>query len=67
MHVINIHKAGKQFSEFVDAIMKGEEVMLMRAGKPLARFIIKKPRRAGVLKGSIKISPDFDAPLTLEK
>ncbi len=69
MYAINIHEAKTRFSQLVDAASKGEEIIIAKAGKPTARlvpFVSKKIRRFGVLKGKIKISPDFDAPLPEE-
>ncbi len=46
--------------------MNGEEVIIARAGKPVASLVAiqsKPVRRAGALKGKITIADDFDAPL----
>lgn len=68
MHAINIHNAKTRFSKLIEAVMQGEEIIIAKAGKPAARLIPyeskKNPRKFGVLKGKIKISKDFDAPLS---
>lgn len=66
MHMVNIHEAKTQFSKLVESAMNGEETIIAKSGKPVAKLspILKKPkRRLGVLKGKIKIADDFDAPL----
>lgn len=67
MHTINIHQAKTQFSKLIDAAMHGEETIIAKAGKPVAKLVplkIETLRRFGVLKGKIKIADDFDAPLS---
>lgn len=66
MRTVNMHEAKTHFSKLVDSVMKGNEVVIAMAGKPVAKLtpIEKKPiRRPGGLKGKIKIAKDFDAPL----
>lgn len=67
MPIVNIHEAKTQFSKLVESAMKGEETIIAKSGKPVAKLVpisLKKPkRRLGVLKDKIKISDDFDAPL----
>jgi antitoxin (DNA-binding transcriptional repressor) of toxin-antitoxin stability system len=51
----------------VERAANGEEIIIARAGKPVARLMpLVEParrRRPGLLKGKIKIADDFDAPL----
>lgn len=66
MHIVNMYEAKTHFSKLVDAVVHGNEIVIARAGKPVAKLvpISKKPRRKmGVLKGKIKIAKDFDKPL----
>ncbi len=66
MRVVNIHEAKTHFSKLIDSVLHGHEVLIAMAGKPVAKLgpIEKKPqRKPGSLKGKIKISKDFDAPL----
>ena len=66
MRTVNMHEAKTHFSKLVDSVMKGNEIVIAMAGKPVAKLIPieKKPkRRPGALKGKIKIAKDFDAPL----
>ena len=64
---VNIHEAKTNFSKLLARVCAGEEVIIARAGKPIAKLVpIKKrpPRRVpGSAKGKVIISPDFDAPL----
>lgn len=65
--IINIHEAKTHLSRLVDEACKGKELILAKAGKPLVKLTPlekrKPPRIPGFLKGKIKISADFDAPL----
>jgi antitoxin (DNA-binding transcriptional repressor) of toxin-antitoxin stability system len=51
----------------VERAAKGEEIVIARAGRPVARLVplggAARPRRPGLLKGRIRIRKDFDAPL----
>jgi prevent-host-death family protein len=64
---VNIHDAKTHFSRLVERAAKGEEIVIARAGRPLARLMPlatpARPRRPGLLKGRIRISKNFDAPL----
>jgi prevent-host-death family protein len=67
MRTVNIHEAKTHFSKLIDSVMKGNEIIIAMAGKPVAKLepIEKKPKRQrGALKGKIKIAKDFDAPLS---
>lgn len=69
MHTVNIHEAKTHFSKLVDFAMQGEEIIIAKSGKPVARLCPikeKRKRQFGLLKGKIKIPKDFDAPLPLE-
>ncbi len=61
-----MHEAKTKLSELVAEVEAGEEVILARAGKPVARLMpLRKaqPRRLGQWKGKVRMSKDFDAPL----
>ena len=64
---INIHAAKTHFSRLVERAARGEEIVIARAGRPVARLVplggAARPRRPGLLKGRIRIRKDFDAPL----
>jgi len=65
MQIANISEAKAQLSALIEKVMAGEEVIIAKAGKPVARIIKyennRHPRRPGALKGKIKIADDFDA------
>jgi prevent-host-death family protein len=67
MDAVNIYDAKTQLSSLVARAAAGEEIVIGRHGKPLARLapLATAPRtlRFGVLKGRIKLAADFDAPL----
>lgn len=67
MTVVNIYDAKTQLSKLVDEAAAGNDVVIARGGKPVARLtrldIPKRKLRFGVLKGKIKISDDFDSAL----
>ena len=68
MRQVNIHEAKTHLSRLVDEAAHGEEIIIAKAGKPLARLVgvARQPRRRGALKGQIQIAADFDAPLPEE-
>ena len=64
MVVRNISQAKAELSALVEKVQKGGEVILAKAGKPVAKIIpYKGPARArtpGSIAGQIWIAPDFD-------
>lgn len=67
---VNIHEAKTHLSRLVDEVAAGAEVIIAKAGRPMARLTsmtapIKK-KRLGMLRGRIRIAADFNAPLTDE-
>ena len=67
METVNIHEAKTQLSKLVERVRAGEEIILAKAGEPVARIVpyvqTRLPRKPGALKGKIRIGKDFDAPL----
>jgi prevent-host-death family protein len=67
MGPVNIHDAKTHFSRLVARAERGEEVIISRAGKPVAKLVrAEAPKRKrpkfGYMKGKIWMAPDFDAP-----
>ena len=64
MTLLNISEAKAQLSALIESVQQGEEVIINKAGKPVARLVpyqgAKSPRQPGALKGLIHIAPDFD-------
>ncbi|HVY23473.1 MAG TPA: type II toxin-antitoxin system prevent-host-death family antitoxin [Steroidobacteraceae bacterium] len=68
MRKVNIHEAKTTLSQLVEAVESGEEILIARAGRPVARLTGAHPARKGIklgtLKGTFKkVSKDFDEPL----
>jgi prevent-host-death family protein len=65
--IINIYEAKTTLSKLVERAAAGEDVIIARGGKPVARLTrLAAPKRRirfGILKGKIKVAPDFDVPL----
>lgn len=67
---LNLYEAKNQLSALVDRAAKGEEIVIAKHGKPLAKLVpLAAPRRlrkpAGAL-GKVWMADDFDAPLPPE-
>ena len=64
---VNVHEAKTHLSRLLTRVARGEEVIIARAGKPVARLIpVVRPRGRRVLgrdKGTVVIADDFDAAL----
>ncbi len=64
---VNVHEAKTHLSKLLAEVDRGEEIVIARAGKPVARLVPVEPRRVprrpGSAKGQIWIADDFDAPL----
>jgi len=66
MQSVNIHEAKTHLSRLVEEAAEGEEIIIAKAGRPIARIValpVDKPRKLGLLKGKFTIPDDFDAPL----
>jgi prevent-host-death family protein len=63
---LNLYEAKTQLSALVDQAAAGEEIIIAKNGKPLAKLVPFKPkvlRKPGKHKGRIWISDDFDEPM----
>ncbi|OGQ89411.1 MAG: hypothetical protein A2289_07540 [Deltaproteobacteria bacterium RIFOXYA12_FULL_58_15] len=63
---INIHQAKTHLSKLIERVERGEELVIARAGKPVARLVPIEPRstrRFGIDAGVYEVPEDFDAPL----
>jgi prevent-host-death family protein len=67
MRTVNIHAAKTHLSRLVEDAAAGEEIVIAKAGKPLARLCplaqVPKKRVLGRLRGKLIVPDDFDAPL----
>lgn len=61
---MNIHEAKTNFSRLIERAEHGEEILIGRAGKPVARLVpyvtSGAPRTPGGWEGRVHIAPDFD-------
>lgn len=66
----NMHDAKTHLSRLAERAANGEEIVIARAGRPLAKLVPldapRKPRRLGLWKGKVWMSKDFDDPLPIE-
>jgi prevent-host-death family protein len=67
MAEVNIHEAKTHLSRLLRRVAAGEEIVIARAGKPVARLVPaaepKQPRELGRHRGEIWIAENFDDPL----
>jgi prevent-host-death family protein len=65
---VNIQEAKSNLSNLIDQAIAGEEVVISKLGKPVAKIVpLEKPtrnRKPGSAKGKLIISDDFDAPVS---
>jgi len=71
MAAFNMHQAKTHFSELVERVQAGEEIVIAKSGKPVARLVpyaddAPPRRRLGAMRGQIWMAPDFDDPLPPE-
>jgi prevent-host-death family protein len=73
MQTVNIHAAKAQLSRLVDEAAAGQEIVIARAGSPVAKLVPleasshKSKRVLGALVGRLQVPADFDAPLSDDK
>ena len=72
MTTVNIHEAKTHFSELIAAVERGEEVVIARRGKPVARLVCaetpeRKPIIFGRFAGQVHVDPSFYDEMTAEE
>ena len=69
--MVNVHEAKTQLSRLLERVEAGEEIIIARAGKPVARLVAltqeTSQRKAGRLEGKISIPDSFFEPMTDEE
>jgi prevent-host-death family protein len=64
---VNIHEAKTHFSKLLARVKAGEEIIIAKAGRPVARLVpvSEQPRKRvpGSAKGKVAFTPDFNEPL----
>lgn len=67
METVNVHEAKTHFSRLLDRAQEGQEFVIAKAGRPVARLgplaRRAKKRRLGLLDGKFRIPADFNRPL----
>lgn len=70
MEEVNVYDAKTHLSRLINRAEAGEEIVITRHGRPVARLIpiVKQgqPRKLGSLRGKVRMSDDFDQPLPEE-
>ena len=63
---VNVHEAKTHLSRLLERVEAGEEITLARAGKPIARIVPyrlrRAPRKPGLWKGKVWLAPDWESP-----
>jgi prevent-host-death family protein len=61
---VNMHEAKTHLSRLVERVERGEEVVIARAGRPVARLVPfatrTRPRTPGIWRGQVHLDPEFD-------
>jgi prevent-host-death family protein len=67
LKTVNVHEAKTHFSRLLGRVERGEEIVIARAGRPVARLLPmrspNKERTLGLDRETMVIASDFDAPL----
>lgn len=69
MQEVNLVEASKHLSELIEAAIRGEEIILTKDDRPVAKLVPlppakkRRPAKAGSAKGLVTIAEDFDEPL----
>lgn len=67
MLIINIHEVKTHFSRLIDRAAAGEEIIIAKAGKPIAKLVplhnLPSSRSLGIFQGKLNVPEDFDAAL----
>lgn len=65
MQQVNMHEAKTHLSRLVQAVAAGQEVVIAKAGKPVAKLVpfqaSSVERTPGIWRGKVKIADDFDS------
>ncbi len=68
MPTVTIHQAKTNLSKLIERASQGEEIIIARGSKPVAKLVplgaVKGKRQPGSLKGKLEIGPEFFEPMT---
>lgn len=67
MRQVNVHAAKTQFSKLIERVSKGDEVVIAKSGRPVAKLVAYAPPRRrigapGSMKGRLWVAEGFDVP-----
>lgn len=69
--MVNTHEAKTHLSRLLERVADGEEIVIGKSGKPVAKLVpyveSKTPRELGTLKGKLRAAPDWDSDETNEE
>ena len=67
MSTVTIHQAKTNLSKLIERASRGEEIIIARGSKPVAKLVplgvVNGKRQPGSWKGKFELSPDFFDPL----
>ena len=66
MKTVNVHEAKTHLSRLLESVAEGEEIIIARAGKPVAKLVPaddEPPALFGFLKGSVIVKDDIIEPV----
>ena len=68
--IVNVHAAKTHLSRLLERVEAGEDIVIARDGRPVARLVAferrSAPRTSGRWKGKIRLAPDWDSRETNE-
>ena len=71
MQIVTIAAAKKDLARLIEKVANGEEVIIARRSKPVARLVkyaeVKTKRKPGSMKGKFELGPDFFDPLPADE
>jgi prevent-host-death family protein len=69
--IVNLRQAKMHLSKLLKGVSEGEEVIISRGSEPVARLVairvVNEKRRAGALKGQLRVGPEFFEPLPTDE
>lgn len=67
MKIVTIHRAKTNLSRLIESAAEGEEIIIARGSKPVARLVpvgeVKGKRQPGSWRGKLQVGPEFFEPL----
>ena len=71
MRFIKVHEAKTNLSKLIEQACRGEEVIIVRDATPVVRMVaiggVQGRRQPGVLRGKLRVGPQFFEPLPAEE